>query len=96
MTSSLIALVTAASPRSRGILEMLPLVVVSLIWFSTFHARHGNNPRNTAAGVWFPILMLATACLIAIHKAWWLSLPLPLAALALLILLVRLRRLSKA
>jgi len=64
---------------------MMPGVVASLLLFKTDQARGGNNPRNSAYGLWFPILMLAASCLVAAYKGWWLSLPLPLTALALVI-----------
>ena len=75
---------------------MCPPVVASLIWIMTYQTRHGNDLRSPAAGVWFPTLILAASCLIAIYKGWWLSLPLPLAALALVTLLTRRRLSSKA
>jgi hypothetical protein len=89
MTASLIAIGTAASSRSRGVFEMMPGVVASLIWFNAYKAQLGNNLRNAPYGLWFPILMLAASCLVATYKGWWLSLPLPLTALVLVIFLAR-------
>ena len=75
---------------------MLAPVVASLVWIGTYQRRHGSDLLRKALGVLFPTVILAASCLIAIFKGWWLSLPLPLAALGLVILLTRQRISSEA